>query len=556
MHTNVGRSTAPSSVVKQQGLSSSRNSIHSTHTIVMISNNNNNNGTSTLDRKIDLVTEGLQPFYKKILKKRLSNKNKNAATVCDYILSNKRENNVGSHNIKLKIQTLVNFSEFIGTNKVLSKESTDVTKDDVRMFLERYRKDEWTDPLHKWIGTYNLKLIVLLQFFKWLHDPDNPDPKSRMAPSFIAGLKRYRRKEESIYTPNDLWTEEDDLLFLKYVSSSRDRCYHMVSRDTACRPSELLNIRISQLNFKTVANGRQYASLVVSGKTGTREVVLTNSLAYLKDWLNQHPLKENRKAYLFCSLSYRNRNKRLSEEGLYQVYRYYKFIYFPALLQKDETEVPGYDKEHIHLLLKKPFLPYLRRHIGLSQKARQIHEAELRQYSGWSKNSMMYKRYVHWFNNQGSTAVLKAEGLISKEASGIEKLRPVYCSNCNEANTKNAQWCAKCGMILSFAGYREALEEQKQKQDQLNAVQSQLDSMQSQIQSLMSAFSNMKEQPQVDSMAKTLYNSGILVKAENNEEQQLIKAAGKAAYHITRKKSILTRQAERLQRNQKQNQSR
>ena len=130
---------------------------------------------------------------------------------------------------------------------------------------------------------------------------------------------------------------------------------------------------------------------------------------------------------------------------------------------------------------------------------------------------MMHKRYVHWFNNQGSNAVLMAEGLISNEQSGIEKLRPVYCSNCNEANTKNAQWCIKCGMILSFAGYREALKEQKQKEDQLNAVQSQLDSMQSQIQSLMSAFSNVKEQPQVDSMAKTLYNSGLLIKTAGDK---------------------------------------
>jgi hypothetical protein len=40
----------------------------------------------------------------------------------------------------------------------------------------------------------------------------------------------------------------------------------------------------------------------------------------------------------------------------------------------------------------------------------------------------------------------------------------------------------------------------------------------------MSAFSNMHEQPQVDSMAKTLYNSGILIKAAGKE--QLIKAAG------------------------------
>jgi integrase/recombinase XerD len=513
VHTSVESSTAISSVESKS--SSYRNSLYSTPKIVT---NGNNRSISILDRKIDLVTEGLQPFYKKILRERLSKKN--ALTVCDYIISNKRENNVGIHNVKLKIQTLVNFSEFIGTSKVFSKESADVTKDDVHMFLERYRKDEKDDPLHKWIGTYNLKLIIILHFFKWLHDPDNPDSKSRRAPGIIAGIKQYRRKEESIYTPDDLWTEEEDLLFLKYVSNIRDRCYHMVSRDTACRPSELLNARISQLNFKTVANGRQYASLVVSGKTGNREVVLTNSLPYLKDWLSQHPLKENPEAYIFCSLADRNRNKRLSEVALHHVYRYYRLVYFPALLRKDETEVPGYDKEHIRLLLKKPFNPYLRRHLGLSQKARQIHEAELRQYSGWSKNSMMHKRYVHWFNNQGSNAVLKAEGLISKEESGIEKLRPVYCSNCNEANTKNAQWCAKCGMILSFAGYREALEEQKQKDDKIYSLENTVNTMQSQIQSLMSAFSSMKEQPQVDSMAKTLYSSGLLVKAKNKEEQQ------------------------------------
>ena len=146
----------------------------------------------------------------------------------------------------------------------MSKESVDITKHDVQMFLDRYRKDESVDPLHKWIGTYNLNLIILSQFFKWLSDPDNPEPKSRSAPSIVVGIKRYKRKEESIYTPEDLWTEEDDLLFLKYVGNARDRSYHMVSRDTACRPSELLSTRISQLKFKTVANGRQYVSLVVN----------------------------------------------------------------------------------------------------------------------------------------------------------------------------------------------------------------------------------------------------------------------------------------------------
>jgi hypothetical protein len=31
-----------------------------------------------------------------------------------------------------------------------------------------------------------------------------------------------------------MWTQDDDLLFLKYCSSKRDRCYHAISRDSSC----------------------------------------------------------------------------------------------------------------------------------------------------------------------------------------------------------------------------------------------------------------------------------------------------------------------------------
>jgi len=33
----------------------------------------------------------------------------------------------------------------------------------------------------------------------------------------------------------------------------------------------------------------------------------------------------------------------------------------------------------------------------------------------------MHLRYIHWFNNQGSNAVLKVEGFISDEVSEVEK---------------------------------------------------------------------------------------------------------------------------------------
>lgn len=126
----------------------------------------------------------------------------------------------------------------------------------------------------------------------------------------------------------------------------------------------------------------------------------------------------------------------------------------------------------------------------------------------------MHKRYVHWFNNQGSNAVLKAEGLISEEESGIEKLRPLYCSNCNESNTKNAKWCVKCGMILSFAGYREALQEQKKKEDELKIIKEQFNNMQSQLQMLISTLGNAcMNESERNSMARNLYDSGIIKEA-------------------------------------------
>jgi hypothetical protein len=63
---------------------------------------------------------------------------------------------------------------------------------------------------------------------------------------------------------------------------------------------------------------------------------------------------------------------------------------------------------------------------------------------------------------------------------------------------------------MSFEGYQEALESQKQKEDQLNVVQSQMDKMQLQLQTLINALGNIKDQNKVDEFSKTLFESGIL----------------------------------------------
>jgi hypothetical protein len=44
-------------------------------------------------------------------------------------------------------------------------------REDLVSYLNSLRKSEAEDPNHRWIGTYNTYLIILITFFKWLYYP-------------------------------------------------------------------------------------------------------------------------------------------------------------------------------------------------------------------------------------------------------------------------------------------------------------------------------------------------------------------------------------------------
>ena len=219
--------------------------------------------------------------------------NENQKIIDDYIEARKTESNIAKDFQKLAARTIHSLARH--ANKNLKN----VTRDDLISFLNSLRKSETDDPTHKWIGTYNTYLIILITFFKWLYYPVM-DAKQRTRPDILQNIKHLRRKEKSAYKPTDLWTQEDDLLFLKYCPSKRDRCFHMMSRDTSCRPSEMLKLKIKDVVFK-MADNRQYAEILVNGKTGTRSIPLINSIPWVKDMLDSHPQKNNPNAYLIYS---------------------------------------------------------------------------------------------------------------------------------------------------------------------------------------------------------------------------------------------------------------
>ena len=174
-----------------------------------------------------------------------------------------------------------------------------------------------------------------MRFFKWLYSPHIEQDK-RPKPSSIENIPKLNRKEKSIYKPTDLWTAEDDSLFLKYCPNPRDRCYHAMSRDSAARPHELLKLRIKEVVFKLAPDKKQYAEILVNGKTGTRHIPLIDSILYIKVWItNHHPQSGNPNSILLCGFG-KSLNRVIQVRSLHGIYEDYKNKFFPKIIRESK----------------------------------------------------------------------------------------------------------------------------------------------------------------------------------------------------------------------------
>jgi integrase/recombinase XerD len=385
----------------------------------------------------------------------------NALTIGNYIQALRIEINLSDHYRRDIIRLLCTLSRHNDDQSF-----KDMNRDEIISFLDSYRKSETLDPMHRWIGTYNNFRMLLFRFFKWLHYPDQ-EPKRRPKPEVIQNIPQLKRKEQSIYKPTDLWTSENDLIFLKYCPSKRIKCYHAMSRDSGCRPHELLKLKIKDIVFRTTAN-RQYAEVLVNGKTGSRSIPLIDSIPYIKDYLDyEHPQSTNSNAILLCG-NRKSLGRIVGISSLSRIYGVYKHKLFPKFLS--DPNVCAEDKQKIKELLKKPWNPYVRRHSALTEKSKILKEHTLRQFAGWTIGSNMPQKYLHYFGNEASESLLEAYGIVTKDIKQKDALRPKQCPNCNEPNKPDCKFCAKCRMVLTYDAYNETLEKEHHKDSEVNKL--------------------------------------------------------------------------------------
>jgi integrase len=435
---------------------------------------------TNFDRKVKIVTAGLSKEFSCLLRDKITRED--SLTVMDYMISLNAEVNPSVNYRKDIIKCLTKFCRY--KQSFYSKKRANLKqldRKDVLAFLDSLRKSEIVDPLHRWIGTYNLYRVHLIRFFKWLYFPDI-EPDKRPKPQIVENIQQLKRKEKSIYKPTDMWTSEDDLLFLKYCPSKRMKCFHMMAKDTSCRPHELLKLRIKDVNFKITSDKYQYAELIVNGKTGSRPLVLIDSIPYLKDYLDhEHPQPGNPNAILLSG-NRKSFGRAIGIQALEALYRRYEKELFPKLLEC--PNVTPEDKPKIRELLKKPWNPYILRHSSLTEKSKILKEHILRQHAGWSIGSSMPQKYLHYFGNESNASLLEAYGIATNDQMLSQISKPKQCPNCSEPNKPDSKFCAKCRMVLTYDAYNETIDDKQQKDDALATLSDQVMKLMAEVKEL------------------------------------------------------------------------
>ena len=101
---------------------------------------------------------------------------------------------------------------------------------------------------------------------------------------------------------------------LKNIDNLQYKCLIILNYETACRINEIRHIRIED-----ITQYEQYANVFLGvSKTQQRNLPIIQSGPYINQWLNNHPLKQNKKAYLFIA-NYRGSYQQYFKSGLYLV---------------------------------------------------------------------------------------------------------------------------------------------------------------------------------------------------------------------------------------------
>ncbi len=298
-----------------------------------------------------------------------------------------RENTVEDY-----FERMTSFGQYLHDKGKYSYDTA--VKQDIDLFLSTYLKP----------ATKNVFIAVFRRFYN-------------ERPELISHLKIYDVELLEIL-PSEVLTPEEVVKLATEAGKRREIYKYVILTlfESCARISECLGLRVGDVQFQTVSRKDGQRSLIAvlyfrrsKGGVKKQPVTLVMFSGELQRWMQVHPCKDDKDAYLFPSpwLKGEPISREVVAEALWNA------------MQRTN--------------LKKKCHPHWLRHSGLSFFANKGHsEILIGIRAGWVQGSSMSKRYVHIGHEAERRAYLEEMGLTEEDKGPEKQILPKPCLHCRE----------------------------------------------------------------------------------------------------------------------------
>ena len=294
----------------------------------------------------------------------------------------------------------------------VDKDFEDMTEGDLKSYFARMKSLESQRGVPYSDVTIHDHERNIKFFFKWLNGGES-------FPDCVKWIKGRKLKKTNVVN-DDLLSVEDIEAMIRHTINTRDQAIIATLYDSAARAWEFCNVRIKDVRFDKLG-----ALMKVTGKSGTRDIRLINSVPYLQAWLEVHPFRDDGNAFLWYNLKGR-KWAQVSRQTLERIL----------------------DRAVVRAGIKKRVYPHLFRHSRLTELAPKIPEQALKAFAGWGQDSRMAAVYIHMSNKLVDDALAIAHGIKPEKEPGETVLSPKVCPRCKTRNPATAKYCSSCSMVL------------------------------------------------------------------------------------------------------------
>jgi len=331
-----------------------------------------------------------------------------------------------------------------------------------QIFLNhRYSQKEgkWVEREHdaegRYITSFNYYLRLLSVFFRWLCNKDKSD-EDWETPAFLK-IKAKKPLRESPYGINDIWQLDELLTIIEYEPELRNKAIITLLWDLDARNHEITALRIKDI----ILNGQYGEGTIPSNtKTGGGPILLTSSFTYVRDWLNNHPFKNEPNARLICSLV---NGASVTPQTIWQVLNQLRDRIMRLLQTESSANIDEQQKQKLEYLLRvKKWNPYCFRHSAITDDSDHLPEFALTKKVRWVMGSKQSRRYIkNRMGDELKNKILEHSGIkiINKQTRMVS--RP--CGSCGYINTLSNKFCENKGCRYPLS--QSALDEIKAAED-------------------------------------------------------------------------------------------